>query len=129
MLFRSLSALPRRAFAFPLLQGMHGSINLDVLDPADPSDRRVLLKLDHAGELNRPDLEEHLAWHEEIATRLWNGDPPQLWEAAQRLMDLGYERHEILHILIEIAERIGDHPEEIASALEDIADIPDEAAW
>ena len=44
-------------------------------------------------------------------------------------MDLGYERHEILHILIEIAERIGDHPEELASALEDIADIPDEAAW
>ncbi|MBX6166342.1 MAG: hypothetical protein IRY84_01655 [Thermobispora bispora] len=126
---KDLSALPRRAFAFPLLQGMHGSINLDVLDPADPSDRRVLLKLDHAGELNRPDLEEHLAWHEEIATRLWNGDPPQLWEAAQRLMDLGYERHEILHILIEIAERIGDHPEELASALEDIADIPDEAAW
>lgn len=69
---------------------------------------------------------EHLAWHEEIATRLWEGDPPQLWEAAQRLLDLGHDRHDVLHVLMEIAERIGGDPDELAAALDDIADIPDE---
>jgi hypothetical protein len=121
-----LSALARRAFAFPLLQGMRGSTDLDLLNPADEADRRILLEIDHAGELDRPDLEEHLAWHEEIARRLWVGDPPQLWVAAERLIDLGHDRHDVLHVLIEIAERIGDHPGELAIALDDIADIPDE---
>ncbi|MEU7746624.1 hypothetical protein [Nonomuraea sp. NPDC049158] len=117
-----LSALARRAFAFPFLQGVHGGIDLDALNPADEADRRTLLEIDHVGAID----EEHLAWHEEIAARLWDGDPPQLWEAAQRLLDLGHDRHDVLHVLIEIAERIGGDPDELASALDDIADIPDE---
>jgi hypothetical protein len=121
-----LSALARRVFAFPHLQGMRGPTDLNVLNPADATDRRILLEIDHAGQLDQPDMEEHLAWHEEIAARLWEGDPPQLWEAAQRLIDLGHDRHDVLHVLIEIAERIGDHPDELAAALDDIADIPDE---
>ncbi|GII54851.1 hypothetical protein Pth03_32400 [Planotetraspora thailandica] len=121
-----LSALARRAFAFPILRGRRGSTDLDLLNPGDEADRRILLEIDHADELSRPDLEEHLAWHEEIARRLWVGDPPQLWEAAERLIDLGHDRHDVLHVLIEIAERIGDHPDELAAALDDIADIPDE---
>ncbi len=121
-----LSALARRAFAFPLLEGVREDIILDSLNPADEGDRRILLEIDHGAERDRPDIQEHLAWHEEIAARLWDGDPPQLWEAAQRLLDLGHDRHDVLHVLIEIAERIGDHPDELAAALDDIADIPDE---
>ncbi|MDH2428244.1 hypothetical protein [Sphaerisporangium sp. TRM90804] len=121
-----LSALARRAFAFPHLQGMHGDVDLEALDPAVDADRRILLEIDHADERDRPDFAEHLAWHEEIAKRLWDGDPEELWEAAQRLLDLGHERHDVLHVLMEIAERIGDHPHELAAALDDIADIPDE---
>ncbi|GAA3177966.1 hypothetical protein GCM10010486_52200 [Nonomuraea roseoviolacea subsp. carminata] len=117
-----LSALARRAFAFPFLQGFHNGIELDRLNPADEADRRALLEIDHVGTMD----EEHLAWHEEIAARLWEGDPPQLWEAAQRLLDLGHDRHDVLHVLIEIAERIGGDPDELAAALDDIADIPDE---
>ncbi|WP_344582721.1 hypothetical protein [Nonomuraea roseoviolacea] len=117
-----LSALARRAFAFPFLQGFHNGIELDRLNPADEADRRALLEIDHVGAMD----EEHLAWHEEIAARLWEGDPPQLWEAAQRLLDLGHDRHDVLHVLIEIAERIGGDPDELAAALDDIADIPDE---
>ena len=60
-----------------------------------------------------------------LVDELWDGDPPQLWEAAQRLLDLGHDRHDVLHVLIEIAERIGDHPDELADAFDDIADIPD----
>ncbi|MFC4589383.1 hypothetical protein [Sphaerisporangium corydalis] len=121
-----LSALARRAFAFPFLEGTHGDIDLEALHPAEDADRRILLEIDHAAERDRPDFAEHLAWHEEIAKRLWDGDPEQLWEAAQRLLDLGHERHDVLHVLMEIAERIGDHPDELAAALDDIADIPDE---
>jgi hypothetical protein len=121
-----LSALPRRAFAFPFLEGMHGTVDLSALRPAEDADRRILLEIDHAAERDRPDYAEHLAWHEEIAKRLWDGDPEQMWEAAQRLLDLGHDRHDVLHVLMEIAERIGDHPDELAAALDDIADIPDE---
>lgn len=121
-----LSALARRVFAFPYLQGAHGEVVLDRLNPADDADRRTLLEIDHVVERGREDYEEHLAWHEEIATRLWEGDPPQMWEAAQRLLDLGHDRHDVLHVLIEIAERIGGDPDELAAALDDIADIPDE---
>ncbi|WP_184617633.1 hypothetical protein [Sphaerisporangium krabiense] len=121
-----LSALARRAFAFPFLEGMRGDVDLSALHPAEDADRRILLEIDHAAERDRPDFAEHLAWHEEIATRLWNGDPEQMWEAAQRLLDLGHDRHDVLHVLMEIAERIGDHPDELAAALDDIADIPDE---
>jgi hypothetical protein len=121
-----LSALARRAFAFPLLEGVRENVILDSLNPADEADRRTLLEIDHADERGRPDIQEHLAWHEEIAARLWEGEPPQLWEAAQRLLDLGHDRHDVLHVLIEIAERIGDHPDELTAALDDIADIPDE---
>ncbi|MEO3811781.1 hypothetical protein ABGB17_22530 [Sphaerisporangium sp. B11E5] len=121
-----LSALPRRAFAFPFLEGTHGDIDLETLHPSEDADRRVLLEIDHIADRDRPDFAEHLAWHEEIATRLWDGDPEQMWEAAQRLLDLGHDRHDVLHVLMEIAERIGDHPDELAAALDDIADIPDE---
>jgi hypothetical protein len=34
-----------------------------------------------------------------LATQLWDGDPPQVWETAVRLRDAGYERHEVLHML------------------------------
>jgi hypothetical protein len=121
-----LSALARRAFAFPFLEGRHGTNDLSALNPAMDADRRILLEIDHAAERDRADYAEHLAWHEEIAKRLWDGDPEQLWEAAQRLLDLGHDRHDVLHVLMEIAERIGDHPDELAAALDDIADIPDE---
>ncbi|MFB9252302.1 hypothetical protein ACFFWE_29055 [Sphaerisporangium melleum] len=121
-----LSALARRAFAFPFLEGAHGEVDLSRMRPSEDADRRVLLEIDHAAERDRPDFTEHLAWHEEIAKRLWDGEPEQLWEAAQRLLDLGHDRHDVLHVLMEIAERMGDHPDELAAALDDIADMPDE---
>jgi hypothetical protein len=41
----------------------------------------------------------HLAMHEIVATQLWDDSPPEVWETAVRLLDAGYERHEILHML------------------------------
>jgi hypothetical protein len=41
----------------------------------------------------------HLAMHQIVATQLWDESPPEVWETALRLLDAGYERHEILHML------------------------------
>jgi hypothetical protein len=41
----------------------------------------------------------HLSMHEIVAKQLWADDPPETWPTAQRLMTLGYRRHEILHML------------------------------
>jgi Domain of unknown function (DUF1841) len=41
----------------------------------------------------------HLKLHEVVATQLWDDSPPEVWDAAVRLLDGGYERHEILHML------------------------------
>ncbi|WP_165966813.1 hypothetical protein [Actinomadura sp. 7K507] len=113
-----LEALPRRAFALPFLSGTHrrtgrhGFINLSTLDPADPDDRRILLEFEHPGA-----DEEHIEAHERLTERLWDGEPLQLWDTAQSLLDVGYERHEILHRLIDVLERSGDDPEALRDAL------------
>jgi len=98
-----LEALPRRAFAFPVLEGWHSGTDLSILDPADPRDRRALLAADHAtpapGGVGR-----HIERHVVLADRLWRGDPPELWEAAQRLLDAGQDRHLVLHALMAVLD-------------------------
>ncbi|MBV9093431.1 MAG: hypothetical protein JO132_06075 [Streptosporangiaceae bacterium] len=98
-----LEALPRRAFAFPVLEGWHAGADLGGLDPADPEDRRALLAADHAtpspGGAGR-----HVERHLVLADRLWRGDPPELWEAAQRLLDAGQDRHLVLHALMAVLD-------------------------
>ncbi len=42
----------------------------------------------------------HIDRHLALADRLWRGDPPELWEAAQRLLDRGEDRHAVLHTLM-----------------------------
>src|SRR5438093_8065170 len=41
----------------------------------------------------------HLALHEIVVEQLWEDDPPEAWLTARRLLAVGYERHEILHML------------------------------
>lgn len=113
-----LEALPRRAFALPFLSGTHRRagrddiLDLSELDPADPGDRRALLEFEHPG-----GDEEHLDAHMRLAAMLWDGEPPHLWDTAQSLLDVGYERHEILHRLIGVLDRCGGDPEALREAL------------
>ena len=128
-----LEALARRIFAFPLLRGSYQGIDLAKLNPALPADRRTLLAADHddPASMHEGGLHEasenrggrHVDRHVALADRLWRGDPPELWEAAQRLLDLGEDRHEIQHSLIETIEAAGSRDSDIATAL---ADLPPE---
>jgi hypothetical protein len=118
-----LEALARRAFAFPLLRGTYHGIDLAGLDPAQPGDRRSLLAADHEDQFGPPVSDQHLERHVALADRLWRDDPPELWDAAQRLLDLGEDRHAVLHALMSAIRGAGDDENDIAAAL---ADLPPE---
>ena len=86
--------------------------------------RRTLLAADHAtpapGGVGR-----HIERHVVLADRLWRGDPPELWEAAQRLLDAGQDRHVVLHTLMAVLDHAdGDEAALIAVLRELEAEEP-----
>jgi hypothetical protein len=119
-----LEALPRRAFAFPVLEGKHGGVDLSRLDPANPADRRLLLAADHDTKTGSPSaagVGRHIDRHLAIADRLWRGSPPALWDAAQRLLDAGEDRHLVLHALMDVQEAAGGDEVAFEAALRELA--------
>ncbi len=100
---------PQRFVADP---GSLAALGLTLDDLCDPDARAVVVRHEHQ-ELERALAEGrevdvgdgpvnprlHLVMHEIVATQLWDGSPPEVWETAMRLLAAGYERHEILHML------------------------------
>jgi hypothetical protein len=119
-----LEALPRRAFAFPVLRGMFGGTDLAGLDPAAEADRRTLLAADHNDANGRPSGPLHIDRHLALADRLWRDDPPELWEAAQRLLDRGEDRHAVLHTLMYVIRDSGGDQASLIAALHDLPPGP-----
>ena len=85
---------------------------LEIEDLTDPDARSVAIRADHP-ELNEAladgrdhvtvagepmSIRLHLAMHEVVA-KLADDDPPEVYETARRLLDAGYDRHEVLHML------------------------------
>ena len=119
-----LEALPRRAFAFPVLEGKHGGVDLSKLDPANPADRRLLLAADHDTRTGSPSaagVGRHIDRHLALADRLWRGSPPALWDAAQRLLDTGEDRHMVLHALMDVLDAAGGDEHALKIALRELA--------
>ena len=119
-----LEALPRRAFAFPILEGKHGGVDLSKLDPADPSDRRLLLAADHDTRTGSPSaagVGRHIDRHLALADRLWRGAPSALWDAAQRLLDTGEDRHMVLHALMDVLDAANGDETALEIALRELA--------
>ena len=44
----------------------------------------------------------HVSLHEIVATQLWDDDPAELWQTAVRLTALGCDRHDVLHMLMDV---------------------------
>jgi hypothetical protein len=115
----SASDNERREFVCPPASGSYEGIELEFLDPADRDDRTFLIEAEHpelhralrrgdseivvGGQPMNPRL--HIAMHEIVANQLWDDDPPEAWETAQRLLALGHERHEVLHMLCSVLAR------------------------
>jgi hypothetical protein len=142
---REEDADARRRFACPHRRGRFEGLELELLDPGDPDDRRVLIEAEHPelrkalrrgddeillhGQPMSPRL--HITFHEIVANQLWNDDPPDVWRTVLRLSELGHERHEILHMLCSVVAREvwtvqtlgrpGD-PDRYAAALDELPD-------
>ena len=49
------------------------------------------------GETVNPRL--HMAMHQVVANQLLADDPPETWQTVQRLAELGYDWHNIMHMI------------------------------
>ncbi|HJQ45131.1 MAG TPA: hypothetical protein VJ870_02250 [Amycolatopsis sp.] len=92
----------RRQFAIPSVYTEIAGEEVE-LDPADPEQRRLLVIGEHPDfqdSLAEDDLDEEtfllVASHTTIADQLWDNEPPQVWETAQRLVDGGLERDQVI---------------------------------
>ena len=98
----------------PPLTGTFDDVDLEFVDPGDENDRWVLVAAEHPdlhaavdagereiavdGQIINPAL--HLGLHEAVAKQVWDDEPPEVGLTAQRLTALGYDRHEVLHMLM-----------------------------
>jgi len=102
----------RRSWAVPPAHGFYQELDLQLLDPGDEDQRALLLEALHpdfagalqgdddviiGGELVNPRL--HVAMHQVVANQLLADDPPETWQAVQRLAGLGYDWHNIMHMI------------------------------
>lgn len=102
----------RRSWAIPAAHGTYSGIELKWLNPDDENDLMMLMEARH------PEWEEALARHEEIivdgepvnptlhvslhqivARQLLADEPPETWQAVRRLAGLGYDWHNIMHMI------------------------------
>ncbi|NEA30104.1 DUF1841 family protein [Streptomyces sp. SID13031] len=104
-------AIERRMFAMPYFGTHVGDDDFPELDPNDPDERGILIEGEHPeyhdaladpgfeGEVDGVNPRLHLVMHEIVANQMWDNDPPETWQAARRLRDLGQDRHNILHAI------------------------------
>jgi hypothetical protein len=102
----------RLAWAVPPAHGTYRGCDLELLDPGNEDERTLLIEARHpefatalhgeqhvivSGEAVNPRL--HVAMHQVVANQLAAGDPPETWQAVQRLAGLGYDWHTIMHMI------------------------------
>jgi len=102
----------RRSWAIPPAHGTYQELDLQMLDPGDEDGRALLLEALHPefadalhgdgdviidGEPVNPRL--HVAMHQVVANQLLADDPPETWQTVQRLAALGYDWHNIMHMI------------------------------
>jgi Domain of unknown function (DUF1841) len=95
------------------MHGTYQGIDLELLNRDDEDDRTLLIEALHSeledaldsgdevtvegGEPFNPRL--HITMHQVIANQLMADDPPETWQTVQRLIGLGYDWHNIMHMI------------------------------
>ena len=102
----------RRSWAVPPGHGTYQGLDLERLDRDDEDQRMFLLEAQHlefeealkgdeevtvGGEPMNPRL--HITLHQVVANQLMADDPPETWQSVQRLAGLGYDWHNIMHMI------------------------------
>ncbi len=116
--FDAPDAADRRSWVMPAAHGTYHGLDLELLDPADESELAFLMEAQHSEfeNLLRPDDEMteggepfnprlHVAMHQVVANQLLADDPPETWQTVQRLAGLGYDWHNVMHM---ISALVGD---------------------
>jgi len=87
-------------------------LDLELLNPADEGERTFLIEAQH------PEIEDalrsdeemvvggepfssrlHIALHQIVASQLLADDPREIWQTVQRLAGLGYDWHNVIHMI------------------------------
>jgi hypothetical protein len=102
----------RRSWSAPPGHGSYRGLDLELLDLADEDQRVFVLEALHPecedalrdddemlvdGEPFNPRL--HITLHQVVANQLLADNPPQTWQTVQRLAGLGYDWHNIMHMI------------------------------
>ena len=105
----------RLSWAMPSGHGTYRGLDLEFLNRADEDELMMLLEAQHAefgdaiasgdemiidGEPFSPRL--HLAMHQIVANQLLADDPPETWQTVQRLAGMGYDWHNIMHMIARV---------------------------
>jgi Domain of unknown function (DUF1841) len=101
-----------RSWAMPPAHGSYQGIDLELLDPDDENDRMLLIEAQHpeyeaalrdhaevvvGGEPVNPQL--HITMHQIVVNQVLAAQPPEVWPTVRRLAGLGYDWHNIIHMI------------------------------
>jgi hypothetical protein len=105
----------RSSWAIPRGHGIYRGIDLELLDPADEDELMILLEAMHEVDPHAPggaqgEIEDdaqfnprlHAAMHHAVARQVQADDPVQTWQTVQRLAGLGYDWHNVMHMIAEL---------------------------
>ena len=96
----------------PSGHGTYRGLDLELLDPTDEDQRIFLIEAQHpefedalrneeemvvGGEPFSP--RPHITLHQIVASQLLADNPPETWQTVQRLATLGYDWHNIMHMI------------------------------
>ncbi len=102
----------RLSWAVPPAHGTCQGLDLELLNPHDEHELGLLMEAWHPefadalergtevivkGEPVNPRL--HIVMHQVVANQLLADDPPETWQTVQRLAGLGYDWHNVMHMI------------------------------
>jgi hypothetical protein len=103
----------RQSWAVPSGQGTYRGLDLELLDPTDDDELGLILEAMHPeywdalarheqvvadnGEPVDPTL--HVTLHQVVARQILSGEPAETWHTVQRLAGMGYDWHNVMHMI------------------------------